>query len=182
MGDSYEKRKRNQKKQKKREDKLTKRVQRNAEKASHGSNSTTPVLYRFRRGEEEYLIDSDIWLCTLDLATYHGWTPLVDTRELDRDMGSYTRPRGITLSKKDAESLANALEELLPRIEDDEQPLSDVPFGEHYTEYLLAQRSAGEEVSGQDVLAARELLSGTPKREAQRLAEFLKDGAFSVDE
>jgi hypothetical protein len=177
--DSHEKRQRAQRKARKRREKLERRVQRNAEKR-FGTARTTDMLYTLRRGESEHLTDADVWLCILDIAAYRGWKPLADPRESPPDSGSYTRPKGLTIASEDAQSLAQSIGAELPEISDDEVPLTDQPFGEDYTDSLLSRRVDGQVVRAEEVQGAREILSGRPKREAERLAVFLEGGAFSV--
>lgn len=108
----------------------------------------------------------------LDLAAAGGWTPALRT---------YARPAGATISGEDAENLARCIEAGLPSVDDKQLPLGDHAFGEDHTEALLSRRVEGHEVDDDDVRAAREILSGAPKQDAERLATFLKGGAFSVD-
>lgn len=116
----------------------------------------------------------------LDLAAAQGWIPL--EQQPDRTSAfSYARPAGMQISAEDARNLARAIEAKLPTILDQQLPLTDRAFGEEHTEGLLSRRAAGQDVDDDDVCAARELLSGSPKRDAEQLAGFLRRGAFSID-
>ena len=180
MPDSFEKRRRDQQKQRKRREKLERRVQRNADKNFSAGKAAT-MLHKLRRGETEHLTDADTWLCTLDIAAFHGWTPPKDAVHAPPGTGSYVRPAGLRVSTDDAQNLAQSLGAELPEISDQELPLTNQPFGEEHTQSLLARRVDGKSVGDDDIQAARELLSGSPKRDAVRLADFLKGGAFTVD-
>lgn len=115
----------------------------------------------------------------LDVAALRGWIPLVTPS--DQPAGrSYARPVGMTISAEDAHNLAQSIRAELPSIHDEELPLGDHAFGEEHTESLLSRRAQGEDVRDDDVRAAREILSGSPKRDAQELTKFLLGGAFTV--
>ena len=180
MADTFDKRQRAQRKARKRRDKLERRIQRNADKR-FTSHRPSVTFHTFRRGETEHLTDSDVWLSVLSLAAFHGWTPLADTRQLPSDAGSYARPRGLTIASEDAQSIAEAIENELSELSDDELEVSDNPFGEAHTDSLLARRIDGDDIYDDEVQAAREILSGPAKGDAERLAVFLSDGSFSVD-
>lgn len=111
----------------------------------------------------------------------HGWVPLGTRHSEAPSVTTYTHPAGATFAAEDALTIASSLEAELPAIDDEEQPLGDHPFGEEHTETLLTRRGVGQAIADDDVRAARELLSGAPKRDALELAAFLKGGAFSID-
>ena len=132
-----------------------------------------------RRNGAQHRIDTDLWLCVLDVAALRGWIPLVTPADQPNGR-SYARPVGMTISAEDAHNLAQSIQAELPSIHDKQLPLGNHAFGEEHTESLLSRRSRGEDVSDDDVRAARELLSGSPKRDAQELARFLLGGAFTI--
>lgn len=179
MPDSFEKRRRAQQKQRKRKDKLERRAQRQVEKQL-GSGGSTFVYHTLRRGDNEHLAGAEVWLCALDLAAFHGWTPAADTRDAPEGFGSYTRPQGLTIVESDALSLAQSIDAELAELSDDEILLTDQAFGEEHTEELLSRRLSGGAVRPDEVEAARAILCGPLKRDAARLAEFLRGGAFTV--
>lgn len=115
-------------------------------------------------------VDCDLWLCVLDLAAVRGWGP----------DPAYARPEGLELSAEDARELARSIEALLPSIPEKQLPLSNQPFGAEHTESLLMRRAAGDALALEDATAATELLSGSPKSDAQRLARFLRAGPVSI--
>lgn len=115
-------------------------------------------------------VDCDLWLCVLDLVAVRGWGPAP----------AYARPDGLELSGEDARELARSIEELLPSIPEKQLPLSNQPFGAEHTESLLTRRAAGDQLALEDATAATELLSGSPRGDAQRLARFLRSGAVSI--
>lgn len=128
-----------------------------------------------RRNGAQHRIDTDLWLCVLDVAAQRGWTPA------DQPPGrSYARPIGMTISAEDARNLAESIQAELPSIQDRQLPLGNHAFGEEHTESLLSRRSKGQDVRDDDVRAARELLSGSPKRDAELLTAFLLGGGFTV--
>jgi hypothetical protein len=132
-----------------------------------------------RRNGAQHRIDTDLWLCVLDVAALRGWIPLVTPADQPNGR-SYARPVGMTISAEDARNLAQSIQAELPSIHDKQQPLGNHAFGEEHTESLLTRRAKGEDVSEDDVRAARELLSGSPKREAEQLTAFLLGGGFSI--
>lgn len=87
---------------------------------------------------------------------------------------------GVTICAEDARSLAASIEAELPGIREEQLPLGDHAFGEEHTEALLMRRAQGKTVLADDVRAARELLSGPPKRDVEKLTGFLQGGEFSV--
>jgi hypothetical protein len=116
----------------------------------------------------------------LDCAARSGWTPIATPA--DRARGpSYARPAGLEVCAEDATNLARSLSAVLPKIQDEPLALGGHAFGEKHTEDLLARRARGEDLRDEDVRAALELMSGPPKRDAERLARFLAGGAFTVD-
>jgi hypothetical protein len=126
-------------------------------------------------------VDTDLWLCVLDLAAVRGWSPpRADSQE--RSAGTaFTNPAGLQIDAPRAQELAGFIEALLPTISEKELPLSNHPFGEEHTEALLKRRAAGEELTADDASAAQELLSGAPKKEVELLAKFLKAGSVSIE-
>ena len=143
-------------------------------------NEEPTIQHDLRRGATRHPVDMDLWLCALDLAALRGWNPL-GTRVPRASVTTFTRPAGSSIAAEDALAIASGLEAELPAIDDSEQPLGDHPFGEEHTEALLRRRGDGGPVSEEDVRAAREILSGAPKREAKALVAFLRGGAFSVE-
>jgi hypothetical protein len=134
------------------------------------STQGTTIHHILTKDSVHLRVDCDLWLCVLDLAAVRGWGP----------PPVYARPNGLELSREDASRLARSIETLLPSIPEEQIPLSDQPFGAEHTEALLSRRAAGETLALEDATAATELLSGSPKREAERLARFLKTGAVSI--
>jgi len=139
------------------------------------------IHHTLRRRDVEHRIDTDVWLCVLDLAAARGWVPLETQRDEQHDSVSYPRPAGMTISAEDAQNLAQSIEAELPTIHDEQLPLGDHAFGEDHTQALLSRRAEGIAVLDDDVRAAREILSGAPKQDAQGLAQWLRGGAFSID-
>jgi hypothetical protein len=134
------------------------------------------IHHRFRRGGEEMRVDPDLWLCVLDLALAHGWRP----GGVDPPEHSYVAPRGQVVDAADAVELARSVERALPTVSDEQEPLTDCPFGEEATLDRIANARQGAPPGDDDVVAARELLSGSPKAEAWQLARFLQGGAFTI--
>ena len=136
----------------------------------------TAIYHTLRRGNSEHRVDNDLWLCVLDVATVRGWTPGEQPQAM-----AYARPVGMTVSALDARKLAESIEADLPTVSDEQVDLGDHAFGEEHTEDLLSRRAQGRPVGDEEVRAARELLSGAPKRDAEKLTVFMKGGAFSID-
>jgi len=126
-------------------------------------------------------VDTDLWLCVLDLVAVGGWSP-PSARPQERPASTaFAHPAGLQIDTPEAQELAGFIEALLPSISEKELPLSNPPFGEEHTESLLTRRSAGEQLTPKDASAAQELLSGPPKKEVELLAEFLKAGPVSIE-
>ena len=74
---SFEKRQRERRKQRKREEKFEKRLQRAADKRNAKVARDTPMFHTLFRDDVELRIDTDVWLCLLNLALLQGWAPPV---------------------------------------------------------------------------------------------------------
>lgn len=181
MPESFEKRQRERKKQRKRMEKLERRLLRSADKRFGRDGKENCIILTLSRRNAEFRIDSEVWLCSLNLAASQGWIP-AQIHRVDPDSAvSYARPMGMDISDEDATNLAQALEAELPSIDEEQQEFTGHEFGEEHTETLLALRVEGQRIAEEDVIASRELLSGGAKRHAERLASFFRGGAFAVD-
>ncbi len=179
--ESYEKRQRDRRKQQRRKEKLERRLQRKNEKRHAQAGGANPIYHTLRRGAAQHRVDTDLWLCVLDLAAVGGWTP-PETQPPEQPASSaYARPAGLKITTEEARGLAQSIEALLPMISEQELPLSNHPFGEEHTEDLLSRRAAGEKLAVEDASAAHELLSGPPKKKIESLATFLKAGPVSIE-
>ncbi len=172
--ESFEKRQRSRRKEQKRREKLERKLRRKALK------NRGPLFHTMHRGDEQYRFETDLWLSVLDLVCGSGWTP-PETLPSEEPASTFVRPAGLTLTEEVAQGLAQAIENLLPEISDEELPLSDFPYGEKHTANLLARRATGAPPEHEDAAAAYELLSGAPKQEVERLAAFLKEGSASIE-
>ena len=179
--ESFEKRQRERRKQRKRMEKLERRLLRNADKRLGRDGKEHCVILTLSRRNAELRIDSEVWLCSLNLAASQGWVPAQAHRVGLEGAISYARPMGMDISNEDAANLAQALEAELQTIEEEQLEFSGYEFGEEHTETLLALRVEGQRIAEEDVIAARELLSGNAKRHAERLLNFFRGGAFAVD-
>ena len=177
--ESSEKRQRERRKQQRRAEKRERRAQRNAEKRFRRDGGGELEWHTLRRGDSDHYVDSEVWLSTLDLAAMQGWTP--SEQSLSTGNGRFTQPGGMMIAAEDALALAQTLEAELPGIDDEPQETEGLEFGEGHTESLLELRAEGVNVGEAEVLGARAILSGPPKREAERFAAFLRGGAFTVD-
>jgi hypothetical protein len=174
MPESYEKRQRGRRKQQKRKEKQERKLQRKAEKARG------PLYHTMHRGQDQHGFETDLWLGVLDIVAVGGWTP--PELPSEEPVGNaFVRPAGLRLTEEAAQTLAKCIESLLETISEEELPLSDSAFGEKHTQDVLSRRAAGEKLGLEDSAAAYELLSGPPKKEVERLAEFLKGGAVSIE-
>ena len=173
--DSHEKRQRERRKQQKRREKAERKLQRKNEKRDN------PIHHTLHRGASQHRVDTDLWLCVLDLAAVGGWSPPEGESPERPSSTAYARPAGLQIDTGEAQELAGFIEALLPTISEEELPLSNHPFGEEHTEDLLTRRSAGERLALEDASAAQELLSGPPKKDVGLLAEFLKAGSVSIE-
>jgi len=174
--DSHEKRQRERRKQQKRREKAQRKLQRKQHRT--GDN---PIHHTLHRGAAQHRVDTDLWLCVLDLVAVGGWSPPAPGIP-ERTVGdAFARPAGLQIEAPEAQELAGFIEALLPTISEEELPLSNHPFGEEHTEDLLSRRAAGERLALEDASAAQELLSGAPKKEVQLLMEFLKAGSVSIE-
>ena len=148
---------------------------------AHRAGGANPIYHILRRGAAQHRVDTDLWLGVLDLAAVGGWTP-PETRPPEPPASSaFARPAGLKITTDEAQGLAQSIEALLPTISDAELPFSNHPFDEEHTEDLLSRRAAGEKLTMEDASAAQELLSGSPKKEVERLATFLKAGSVSFE-
>ena len=174
MPESSEKRRRERMKQQKRKDKSERRVRRRIEKR------LSPMFHTLRRGGEEHCVETDLWLSVLDLVAVGGWIPPASEPPAKPASSAYAHPHGLEIARADAKNLGQSITALLAMISDEELPSSNAPFGEKHTEALLSRRAAGERLALQDASTAQEFLSGTSKREVERLATFLMAGPVSI--
>ncbi len=179
MPESHEKRQRNRRKQLKRKEKLERRLQRKAEKRRGDGN---PLYHTLTSGGEIYTVETDVWLAVLDLALVSGWMPPEGSvPEEPAEGGTFERPAGLELTAEDAEALSKVVLGLVPLISEEELRISSNAFGENHTRDLLERRAGGESLPNEEAIASHELLSGPPKREVERLGEFLATGAISIE-
>ncbi len=130
-------------------------------------------------------VDTDLWLCALDLAAVSGWKPLGTVARPARetakgDRFAYYRADGRQVAPRDAIELAQCLNVALERVSDSVVPLRGQTFGEEHTFGLLAQAATGDAPPPEKAIAAAELLSGSPKQDARALIDFLRGGAVSI--
>jgi hypothetical protein len=177
---TFQKRQRERDKQRKRLEKQDRRIARNREKRRFNEARENATFYLFQRAEEEMHVDTVIWLCVLDLAALQGWVPTAELEPEDPDQPTYVSPVGMTISANDAHNIGQSIEAELPRISEAHLAYQDHPFGEDHTQDLLFRRLDNQIVQERDILAAREILSGRPRRSAAVLSEFLMGGAFRV--
>ena len=136
-----------------------------------------------REDGHELQVDTDLWICCLDLAARSGWMPMGTINALAEatwDPLSYVEPAGQTISREDALALSKGLTTALDAVPDSEVPMQDKPFGSEVTAALLAEVARGEAVPADDMPAAAEILSGEPKTDARNLVEFLQGGALTL--
>jgi len=107
----------------------------------------------------------------------NGWKPEgVD----GKDHLAYAGAFGQTVSTTDADALSTSLRAALASVPDEEVPLGGGDFGEDHTRSLLEQAALGTSIAEAGTLAAVEILSGSPKKEAWELADFMAGGAFTI--
>lgn len=133
------------------------------------------------------LVDSDLWLCLLDVAVLAGWRPL-GTKEPDAalcraskhpmewDSMTYFLPCGQRIDGKDARELAQCSSNALTEVSNSEVPLQGKTFGDENTLSLLRLAADRQGIPRANTEAALEILSGAPKLEAQALIRFLQGG------
>lgn len=177
---SFQKLQRERDKKRQRAEKQERRFARNLEKRRSNEARENAVYHLFKRGDEELLVDTVIWLCALDLAALQGWIPSAELEPEDPAAPTYVAPAGMTISTSDALNLAQSIEAELPRISEQHVPHTNHPFGEQHTQDLLFRRLEKQSVLERDVLAVREILSGRPRRSAVELGQFLAGGMFQV--
>jgi len=133
------------------------------------------------------LVDSDLWLSLLDVAILAGWRPLgtkdpdaalcrASTHVLPWEALLYFLPLGQTIDGKDGSEFARCAALGLASVSSTEVPLRDHAFGEENTLTLLRLAAARADIPRDNTEAARELLSGSPKLEAQALIGFFRGG------
>jgi hypothetical protein len=174
MPESPEKRRRERMKQQKRKDKSERRALRREGKR------LSPMFHTLRRGAEQHRVETDLWLSVLDLVAVGGWTPPLSEPAAKSASSAYSHPHGLEIARADAKNLGQSIGALLTTISEDQLPPSNSPFGEQHTEALLTRRAAGEKLALEDASTAQEFLSGTSKREVERLATFLMAGPVSI--
>ena len=137
------------------------------------------------------LVDTDLWLCVLDIALLQGWRPR-GTKGPDAALRrssthprrweplAYFLPYGQTIDAADAREIARCSSAALPDVPDTEVPMQGMAFGEENTLSLLRLAAAREPIPRPNTVAAFEILSGRPKQEAQALIRFLKYGHVMI--
>lgn len=149
--------------------------------------STDPTVTRhlFRRSDGATLrVERDVWLCALDLALRAGWKPrgvdLSGRSAAEEGPLAYFPPRGQRVTEEDAREIGEALQGSLAFVNDRLVPQLGRAFGERNTSELLRASANGQAINKEKTDAALELLSGPPKKEAARLAKFLRGGGFTI--
>jgi hypothetical protein len=181
MPETHEKRQRDRRKQQKRKDKIERRQQRKNAKLFAESGGASPMYHTLRRGNDQYQVDTDLWLSVLNLTAVAGWAPPASEDPEYSYPRAYSRPHGLELTDAHAVTLAKSIEAVLPTISKEELQYTTQRFGEEHTEELLTRRAAGERLAVEDAASAHELLGGPPKAEVERLAAFLKEGGASME-
>jgi hypothetical protein len=161
-------------KQQKRKDKAERRARRSIQKR------LSPMFHTLRRGNEEHCVETDLWLSVLDLVAVGGWVPPSSVQPAKPASSAYAHPHGLEIARVDASNLGQSIQALLTTISEKDLPSSNAPFGEDHTEALLSKRAAGERLALEDAATAHEFLSGTSKREVERLATFLMAGPVTI--
>jgi hypothetical protein len=175
MPESFEKRQRDRRKQQKRKEKRERKLQRKADK------TRGPLYHTLFRDRDQHQFETDLWLSVIDLVAVGGWTPPEAIPSGEPPSSAFVKPDGLALTEEVAQGLGKSIASLLDTISEEELPLSDYPFGDKHTESLLIRRAGGEKLDLEDSAAAYELLSGPPKKEVGRLAEFLQAGAATIE-
>ena len=150
------------------------------------------IKHLFRREDGETLsFDSDLWLCVLDLALIGGWRPegtMSPDEELERSANdgmrwqplAYFLPRGQRIDRRDAREIARCSNAALADVPDQELTLRGRSFGRRNTLRSIRRAAEGTPVYPESAEAAVELLSGSPKVEAQALIAFLRKGVVTI--
>ncbi len=138
------------------------------------------MRYQLRRDDGDSLnVDSDVWLCALDLALRSGWVP--EGVESGDDALGYVAPSGQRIREGDASAFAAYLSSALATVPDSEVPMMGKAFGTENTLAMLRVVREGGNIPSEDLPAAAEILSGPPKGEASELASFLSGGAVTLN-
>ena len=93
---------------------------------------------------------------------------------------AYFLPRGQRIGHRDAREIARCASASLTDVPDRELALHGRPFGRHNTLRSIQKAAGGSPVDPEKVEAAVELLSGSPKAEAEALIEFLRKGVVTI--
>ena len=137
------------------------------------------------------LVDTDLWLCLLDIAVLAGWRPLgtkdpdaalcrASTHTMQWDALVYFLPCGQRIDGKDAREFARCSAVALAGVSNTEVPLQGKTFGEENTLSLLRLASARDGIPRANTEAALEILSGRPKIQAQALIRFFQGGHVTI--
>ena len=138
------------------------------------------MRYLLNRHDGDSLsVDSDVWLCALDLALRSGWVPA--GVEAGPDSLSYLPPVGQHIQQEDATALASCLGTALGGVPDSVVPMMGKEFGTENTLAMLRLAYDGGQIPAEDLPAAAEILSGPPKGEAVELARFIAGGSFQLN-
>ena len=137
------------------------------------------------------LVDTDLWLCLLDVAVLAGWRPL-GTKDPDAalcrasahaipwDALAYFLPVGQRIDGRDAREFARCSSAAVAGVSNTEVPLQGKTFGEENTLSLLRLAAARDDIPLANTEAALEILSGPPKIEAQALIRFFQGGHITI--
>lgn len=136
-------------------------------------------------------VDTDLWLCALDLAIFSGWKPdgvpqpPNDVWKLNAATGewdplSYGEPCGQHIGERDANDLARTLTDGLTMVPDAEVPMRGKAFGEENTRGLIGKAHDGRSIKCPKLPAAAEILSGSHKADARALVDFMARGPFTI--
>ncbi len=137
------------------------------------------------------LVDTDLWLCLLDVSVLAGWRPLgtkdpdaalcrASTHPMQWEALAYFLPCGQSIDGKDAREIARCSAAALAGVSITEVPLQGKTFGEENTFSLLRLAASRDEIPRANTEAALEILSGPPKIEAQALIRFLQGGHVTI--
>ena len=137
------------------------------------------------------LVDTDLWLCLLDVAVLACWRPLGTkdpdaalcralTHSMQWEALAYFLPCGQSIDGEDAREIARCSASALASVSNTEVPLQGRTFGEENTLSLLRLAAARDDIPQANTEAALEILSGPPKVEARALIRFLQGGHVTI--
>lgn len=93
---------------------------------------------------------------------------------------AYFLPRGQRIDRRDAREIARCSNAALVDVPDRQLALQDKSFGRHNTLRSIQKAAKGTPVPPENAEAAVELVSGSPKVEAQALIAFLRKGVVTI--